>query len=352
MKLSKKVLLNLLSLILIVAPAFVPPLFANSPYFVEINLISTLLATLAIFLVILLAIRVNKTQQKMLGQDLLAVNLILNHPIILAIFILSIISIPLAFFIALPINAIILYIGQKFSENLLVAFVSVVSIFYILSVIAFSIYLLGYLAIGEVMQRKLRSKNRNIITDLVFDYWNALPFAMILAAIWIAAVLLSMRKQGGSVGETLGSTIRNLAFGTALEFTLYFTYVNLAIIAFEDKKATYSKDKAFEIFKQERRQIFGLWSKSGVIFALVWGAFFLAYMSTAVGAAFLTGGQSGKFDILFENYLIPIFGILLALTFMVKLFIEQVSVLIYYVKTRHPEYNISRLVDQSEAQPN
>jgi hypothetical protein len=198
-----------------------------------------------------------------------------------------------------------------------------------LSFICFSFYILGYLTLGEILQRKLSVPRRNILIDLIIDYIYAIPFIIILSFLWIIFIFIK-DKEDRNIPSSVMTALKRFSLYALPVIFKYYTYINLAMIAFEDRK-TYSFKESFNFFVRERAQILGIWFRAGIIAAI-------PFLLTAILMMW-----NYKFHFIDEKIPAAIGGIFLLLYFLFGLLSEQISFLLYFVATRHKECNVNQL---------
>lgn len=201
---------------------------------------------------------------------------------------------------------------------------------YVLSFICFSFYVLGYLVLGELLQRKLSLAKRNILVDLGIDYIRAIPFTAILSLVWII-FLFTKDKEDRNLPTSFLNALRRFSLYGLFIIIKYYTYINLAIIAFEDKRITISFRESFDFFRKERINMLLIWVKSGFIFGI-------AFLISSILMMW-----NEKFNFMDRKILMIPSGFLFLFAIIFGLFSEQLSFLLYFIKTRHKECNLGEL---------
>jgi hypothetical protein len=201
---------------------------------------------------------------------------------------------------------------------------------YLLSFICFSFFILGYLALGEILQRCFHRAKNNFILDMIINYIYAIPFIAILSLVWIIFLFIKDDKNK-SIPSSFMNALRRFSLYGLLILLKYYTFINLAIIAFEDRHRGIPFKESFQYLKSERGNLFFIWFKSGAI----------------IGIPFLIGvglvAWNEKFNFIDSRIPFAIFGISFVLFFLWGLLSEQLSFLLYFIQSRHKECKIESL---------
>ena len=262
-------------------------------------------------------------------QDIKIVNLLKKNPILGLPYLLSIVLIVLFLFIEFE-NYFVLRFLDFIKISSFGALLHIVVWFFVLSFICFSFYILGYLLLGEILQRKLSVSKKNIFIDLIVNFIYAIPFIIILSFLW-AIFIFVKDKENRNMPTSIASAIKSFSLYALLIMFKYYTYINLAIIVFGDRKRCSLRD-SFIFFKKERIQLLSIYFKSGFIF----GAIFLFMSILAL--------WNEKFHIIDETIPWAISGISFILFFLFGLLSEQISFLFYFIKIKHQECDLNKLL--------
>ncbi|MFW6015540.1 MAG: hypothetical protein ACOCRK_03820 [bacterium] len=201
--------------------------------------------------------------------------------------------------------------------------------FFTLSFICFSFYIVGYLTLGEMLQRKISVPKRSIFIDLILDYIYSIPFIIIISSVWVIFIFIK-DKNNRNIPSSIITGLKRFSVYSLLIIFKYYTYINLAMITFKDKK-TYSFKDSFNFFIKERAQILKIWFRSGIIVAI-------PFLVSAVLIMW-----NSKFHFIDKKIPIIIGGIFLLLYFLFGLLSEQISFLLYFISTRHKGQDINKL---------
>lgn len=202
---------------------------------------------------------------------------------------------------------------------------------YLLTFICFSFFILGYLALGEILQKRLFKIRKNFLIDMSINYIYAIPFIAILSLVWIIFVFSSDEEDHHYIPLSITDALRSLSLYAIFVVLKYYTYINLAIIAVEDKYIKIHFRESFEFLRNEKENLFFIWFRSGAIPAVLFFITLWLYMWGKV----LNLINPIIFIILFiGSFLLMILWSLLS---------EQISFLLHFIKTRHKEINIDKL---------
>ena len=202
---------------------------------------------------------------------------------------------------------------------------------YLLSFICFSFFILGYLALGEILQRHFSRARSNFVVDMVINYIYAIPFIAILSLVWIIFLFLKDDKNK-DIPSSFMNALRRFSLYGLLIILKYYTYINLAIIAFEDRHRNIPFRESFQYLKNERGNLFFIWFRSGAIIGIPF----------LIGAGLVAWNQ--KFNFIDSRIPFAIFGISFVLFFLWGLLSEQLSFLLYFIQSRHKECKIENLI--------
>ncbi len=199
--------------------------------------------------------------------------------------------------------------------------------FYILSFICFSFYILGYLSLGEILQRRFLKVNKNFIFDMIINYVYSIPFIAILSLIWVILLFIKDEKSK-NIPSSFLNAIKLLSIYGLFIILKYYTYTNLAIIALEDKYKGIPFKESFQYLKKERTNLFFIWFRSGALVAFP----FLIIIGL--------GLWNLKFQFMNTLVLSMLFFSSLVLFFFWGLLSEQLSFLFYFLKSRHKDIKL------------
>lgn len=210
-------------------------------------------------------------------------------------------------------------------------FVTFFSLFYVYSFICMSIYMLGYLLTGEVLQRMFKKAKKNLLSDMAFDYVIALPFLLILTLLWVIFALTATRRREASLSITIWNSLKNLSFYALFEGFKYYTYINLARISFSDKAVGVHSKEARTLFSKNKIQLLKIFIRRGALLGIplvIW---------------MIVVSWNNKFLFL-DQSIVSSIGIWLVVSMLLlMLFSEQLAILFYYVKTYYPENSFKQI---------
>ena len=103
---------------------------------------------------------------------------------------------------------------------------NLLSRFYIYSFICMTIYMLGYLVTGEILQRMFHKAKRNFLLDMIFNYLVAIPFLLILTLLWVIFALSADKKRDQSPSIRIWQSLRSLSLYALFVGFKYYTYIN------------------------------------------------------------------------------------------------------------------------------
>jgi hypothetical protein len=202
---------------------------------------------------------------------------------------------------------------------------------YALSFICVSFFILGYLSLGEVLQRRLSSAPKPFIVDLVIDYVYALPFIAILSLLWCVFLFLN-KKKDHDLTSSLITTFQDMSLYLMMIAVKYYTYVNLAIIAYEDEYKIMPLKESFEFMKKH---------KEGFLVTLKRSGLFLAFCLIGALVFFI---WNERFHWVHSKMIGITIGVLMVAQFLFALLSEQLMILAYFIKTRHPESRVNDIL--------
>lgn len=241
------------------------------------------------------------------AQDIFIFKIIKNFKIILTIFI---------FVITIIVLFDVFEYRNKYIYNYVISeenYFVYISYYFIIIFINFSIYMLGYSIIGEYFQRKFGKPKKLLLIDLILDYIFSIPFIIILCTLYL--IFLIAPKKADKLQELLSKIS---LFGLYLTFK-YFTYLNLAVISFEDKRFYQSIIESKKFYIKYMKEFVKIYLDSGLMFA------------SLVLLGFSIISINIKFDLVNLNNLIFYYGLFLFIYILFRLFSEQVMVLILYL---------------------
>jgi hypothetical protein len=201
---------------------------------------------------------------------------------------------------------------------------------YLLSFICFSFFILGYLALGELLKRYFHRTKKNFIVSMAINYIYAIPFIAILSLVWLIFLFIKDDKNK-SIPSSFMNALRKLSFYGLLIMLKYYTSINLAIIAFEDRNRCIPLRESFQYLNSERENLFFIWFRSGAIMGIPF----------LISAGLVAWNE--KFNFMDNQILFAIAGISFVLLFLWGLLSEQLSFLLYFIQSRHKECNIESL---------
>ena len=261
-------------------------------------------------------------------SDLVTVRAILKHPIFVAPFILSLILIGSFAIFELGTGTV-----RSLTVQVLSGVPQVLVYSYLLSFIGCSLYVLGYLTLGEIFQRKMRTHRHNIFTDLVIDYYYAIPYIAILSVLWIVFIFTSGRKENETRLESIASSLRSFSIYALLITMKYLTFSSLAMIALNDRR-NHSFKEASEFMLKHSQGIVNVWIGSGYYLMFIFiGLFFSSMLSSAVP----------EWVPLDSDVIFPIFLFFTALYFFVHLMFEQIRFLIFFLSVDFDQTKVEKL---------
>lgn len=312
------IFLNPIFLLLICSGMILNPTFVEESSFLILSYIGVGVGIFAIVLFIVLLIKdfdgtLAKRSFKILNyynQDFFFLKFIRKHPAYIIPFFLSLLLIVLYF-----LNEIFFHtVYNLFKFDLVI---NIILYVYLNIFITISIYMLGYLTIGEIFQRKYSKPKRLFIVDIIIDYICAIPFIIILTLFFLIFLLLS---QTGKKSKEGSFNINLQSFSVYLIFLIskYFTYLNLASIAYEDERFITSIKKTVTIFKENIKDIVMIFAKNGMIFLY----------PIFISLLLFVWSPSLKIN---TDFLLMFIGFLFGIFFLYRMFSEQIILLIYYV---------------------
>lgn len=219
------------------------------------------------------------------------------------------------------------------------------------SFLMFSIFMVGYLLIGEFLQRRLLGAKRPWILELIVGYIWSIPLIIILSFFWLLfAFSLLMKSKQKEDGSSVFSDIFNIKdFFLRLSFYIwftafkYYTYANLAIIALEDRTLVYSFRRSSEFLRNHTLPLASIWfhnlllSVAPVAFWFLFVGPLRAFFHLESWLSYDTFVSIGV-ALMFLMYVYLPFGFL----------VEQICFLLYYLKATHPEADFRQVRLSSE----
>lgn len=197
----------------------------------------------------------------------------------------------------------------------------IVVYFYFLVFMVISFFMLSYMAVGEILQRKFSKAKHHFAIDMLLDYIVAIPFIALFSFVFI---LFLFRKREKRENLVLYYT-KTIGWFAGIIALKYFIYLNLAMIAFEDRFKWVNVKEALQLLKQEAGAFYKIFINSGLILATI-----------AFNALMLTIWNE-HFQIVSQQKLMLSAGVLLLAAFLFGLFIEQIAFLMHFIKMRHPQ---------------
>lgn len=261
------------------------------------------------------------------SQDIIVVSAANKKPILILPFIVSL-------FLIVAVTIYIFRSKQlfEFITSFNLPFILELLIFlYTLSFIWISIYMVGYLITGEILQRMLSHAKRGFFVDMVINFFYAIPFIIILSLIWTILALVSSKNRPTSLSIDIGRALRSLTFVALYEAFKYYTYINLARFAFSDAYTGVASYEARELFNQSRRDLWQIFLRAGVLL------FYPVFISMTLSF------WNIRFHFMNEDILLIVFAVTLGLFMLLRLFSEQLATLFYYIKTHHPEVSFNKI---------
>lgn len=239
----------------------------------------------------------------------------------MVIFIFAVFSFKSNFFTAIEsILPLTIPLGLKF-----------VIIFYTFSLICMSIYMIGYLITGEVLQRMFKLQKRNFILDMILNFLYSLPFLLILTFLWVIFALLANRDNNRSMSIRFWHSLQNFSLYALFEGFKYYTYINLARFSFSDIHTHVYSSESRKLFTENKASFLKIFIRSGVLGGLLFVAWLILY------------SWNDKFQF-FPEYIANWIVVWSAATMLLlKLYSEQLGVLFHYVKLYHPENSFEKI---------
>ena len=192
----------------------------------------------------------------------------------------------------------------------------------------------GYFVTGEILQRMFGMAKRNIAIDVLFNYFYAIPFFLILTFLWVIFVLLGDRRNNDGVSIRIWASLRSLSLYALFKGFQYYTYINLARISFSDISVNVHSKEARSLFTENKKQLLRIFSRAGAYLGLA-----VAFGIAAVGWNSVIGFS--KFLDSVDYF--PLVAIVLFFLFLIALFSEQLAILFYYIKSYHPSCSFERI---------
>jgi len=250
--------------------------------------------------------------KSLIELDIDSFTVIKKYPIIGLIFLLTFSSITVFLFSTLSVN---IFTNNRLSATLLTVFVY--------SFISFSIYAFGFILIGDYLQRVHSQSKRFFILDIFWSFIHTIPYILLLTLAWLILVLTKVESEQKKY--TIEELLKDFTFGALFLVLKRFVFINLAIISFEDAPAWKSHKVSSKHLKENNLSHFKIKMKSGALFValslLIFS--FSAFYNEQISP--LTKGHMAV--------LIKIFFILGNTI----LFLEQISVLNFIIRSRHPK---------------
>lgn len=213
-------------------------------------------------------------------------------------------------------------------------YLQLIGLMYVYSFICISIYMLGYLLTGEILQRMFGQAKRHIIIEMVWNYIYAIPFLLILSLLWVIFALFTSRDKVQNMSIRIWHSLKNLSLYALYEGFKYYAYINLAKISFSDRAMSVYSKESRSLFSKNKIQLLKIYFRAGAIMSL-----FLI-----IGLIFFSWNIKFHFlEFLDQNTKVGIYLWFVVSTLLMKLFSEQLAILFYYVKTYHPEDSFEKI---------
>lgn len=206
--------------------------------------------------------------------------------------------------------------------------------FYIFNFICMTIYMTGYFITGEILQRMFGMAKRNILIDVLFNYFYAIPFFLILTLLWVIFALSADRKDNESVSLRILFSLRSLSLYALFKGFQYYTFINLARISFSDIGVNVQSKEARSLFTGNRRQLLRIFFRAGTYLGLA-----MIFVVAIIG----WNSVLGFLRFLDSSYYFPLVATVLFFFFLVALFSEQLAILFYYIKSYHPSCSFEKI---------
>ena len=197
---------------------------------------------------------------------------------------------------------------------------------FIIFFVVFSLYTISYIWLGEIVQRKFLKHKNNIILETIIGYIYSIPFVILLSALWVIIVATKEKRRENDIADLAGrlsSGVTRLSLYLLTIVLKYYMFINLSMIALEDKKR-YSWSESKQFIVEHKRELFLIWFRSGFMISM-----FIVFCVALIGLSAIIGSE-----ILFA---IGMLSFVLALFFAVTfgLYSEQLSFLLYFMRVRH-----------------
>lgn len=205
---------------------------------------------------------------------------------------------------------------------------------YIFNFTCMTIYMTGYFVTGEMLQRMFGMAKRNILIDILFDYFYAIPFFLILTLLWVIFVLLGGKRQNEGASIRIWPSLRSFSLYALFKGFQYYTYINLARISFSDIGVNVNSKEAKSLFAENKKQLLRIFLRAGAYLglALFFGIAIVGWNSVLGFLRFLDS----------VNYF-PLVAFVLFFLFLIALFSEQLAILFYYIKSYHPSCSFEKI---------
>lgn len=282
--------------------------------------------------VLKLADNYNRIIHSHLIQDYSALYVAREKVVLLIPFIASLVGIGVFVFLTFKLS-LLLSFSFIFPETT-PFYLRFLGVLYIFNFICMSIYMTGYFVTGEILQRMFGMAKRNILIDVVFNYFYAIPFLLILTFLWVFFVLVGPRKENESISLEIWPSLRSLSLYALFRGFQYYTYINLAKISFGDVGVNVLSKEARSLFIENKNQLLRIFVRAGAFFglAIIIASAILGWNSVLGFLRFLES----------DNYL-PVVTIFLFLLFLLALFSEQLAILFYYIKSYRPNCSFEKI---------
>ena len=206
--------------------------------------------------------------------------------------------------------------------------------FYIFNFVCMTIYMTGYFMTGEILQRMFGREKRNMLVDVLFNYFYGIPFFLILTLLWVIFVLLGGRQKNKRVSLNLWHSFRSLSLYALFKGFQYYTYINLARISFSDVGVKIHSREASSLFTENKKQLLRIFIRAG------------AHLGLAILFGIAIIGWNSVFGFLnFLNSLnyFPLVVFVLFFLFLIALYSEQLAILFYYIESYHPSCSFKKI---------
>ena len=181
------------------------------------------------------------------------------------------------------------------------------------------IYSIAFLTTGEILERENKSSKRPVIIELIKDIIFAFPYILLLILAGFLFVLIDDRDK----------KIKILGIAGLFTALKYFTYVNLTQIAYKNQNIKTSWKNSKDFIKKNSGDLSYIYFNSGATLAII----FLAGLNLFL--------WNKDLHWLHNNEALIISGTIFLSAGVISLFIEQISLLFYFIDKDFDEKNAS-----------